>query len=419
MTLAAHAAAVETAPSLARQPILTKDEKVIGYDVLFDESGLSSSNSNPASSGIVQALETLGLDVVCDGRLAFVECTEHMLLHDAFRRLAADRVVVEIPLDVTVNDHVIDACKRLKSAGYKIAIDHFRKVDHREYLVPFADFLKVDAGPHAADDSLQIAASHKGKSYQIVAQNVDSRMECRNAAKAGFTLFQGYFFRHPESMRVRQVPASQASRLRLLQVISTSQIDFKLVDELIRQDASLCYRLLRYLNSPLLGFAVPVQSVHHAITLLGERALTQWIRTATTLSMGQPKCSDLVLASLVRARFCELVAPGLDHGNADLFLLGMFSLMDVILETPMEVLVEGLAFDTSAKAALLAIKNGGGARLSPVLDLAVAREKGDWERVAADAAKLNLPLSVVNRAYIEAMRWAYELTKPANGNKAR
>ena len=171
---------------------------------------------------------------------------------------------------------------------------------------------------------------------------------------------------------------------------------------------------MRYLNSPVLGLTARVQSVRHAITLLGVQALTRWIRTATALSMGQPKCSDLMLASLLRARFCELIGTKVDHGNADLFLLGMFSLMDVILETPIGILLEGLAFDSSAKAALLAMQNGGGARLSPLCDLMVAREKGDWERVAADATNLGLSLQFVNQAYIEAMDWAYQMTKTAN-----
>ena len=407
-------AAEKPVPYLARQPILTKDEKVTGYVILFHETpDTRSSASHPQSpnSSVVNILANLDLEMVCDGRLAFIQSSHQMLLQDAFLTLPPERVVVEIPVDITVDPPVMEACKRLKKRGYKIAIDRFRKVDHREYLVPFADFLKADMSHTEAEHFHQFPGGRPGKNCQLLAQNVDSRAQFRDAVKAGFTLVQGYFYQHPESMRIRQIPVGQVARMRLLQAVSSAEIDFKAVDELIRQDASLCYRLLRYLNSPLLGFRVPVQNVRHAINLLGERPLIQWIRTATAMSMGQPKCSDLTLASLVRARFCELIARHVDHGNADLFLLGMFSLMDVILETPMEVLVEGLAFDTSTKAALLAIKNGGGTRLSPVLDLVVSREKGDWERVTADAGKLNISLPVINHAYLEAMEWAHALTK--------
>ena len=420
MTSAAQAASVETlAPCLARRPILAKDEKVLGYYVLLGET--SDARPGPSSdqspSGIIDALRQVGLDVVCDRHPAFIPCTQQMLLHDAFHALPHDKVVVEIPPDFVVSAPVIEACERLKRRGYKFAIDNLRKSDDRELLVPFADFLEVDLRFRGVEDSRQIAAAHTRRPYQLLAQHVDSRLELKNAEKSGFTLFQGYFFHHPEQMRLRQIPASQASKLRLLQAISAPEIDFNVVEELIRQDASLCYRLMRYLNSPVMGLATQIHSVRQSINLLGEQALTRWIRTATALSMGQPKCTELVLASLTRARFCELISPNVDHGSVDLFLVGMFSLMDAILETPMGVLLEGIAFDPHAKAVLLAIQNGGGTRLSPVCDLMAARERGDWERVATHAAKVNLSLALVNRAYIEAMQWAYELTNPANSQR--
>lgn len=418
MTSSAQAASVATlAPCLARQPILTKDEKVLGYDVLLGETSddlRPTSGPGHSPSSVIDVVKHLGLDVVCDNHLAFIPCTQQMLLHDAFHALPHDKVVVEIPPDLAVSASAIEACERLRRRGYKIAIDNLRKGDDRELLVPFADFLEVDLRLRGVEDCVHIAATHARKPYKLLAQHVDSRLELKNAEKAGFTLFQGYFFHHPEQMRVRQIPASQASKLRLLQAISASEIDFTLVEELIRQDASLCYRLMRYLNSPVIGLATQVQSVRQAINLLGEQAITRWIRTATALSMGQPKCSELVLASLVRARFCELISPKVDRGGVDLFLVGMFSLMDAILETPMGVLLEGIAFDPHAKAVLLAIQNGGGTRLSPVCDLMAAREKGDWERVTTHATKLKLSLPFVNRAYIEAMQWAHELTKSSN-----
>ncbi len=409
-TTAQAVSAENTAPFLARQPILTKDEKVIGYEVLFAETSANTSD-------IFRALTEVSLDVISCGHLTFIPCTQEMLLQEVFFTLPLDKIVVEIQPDVKISDAVIKACERLKREGYKIAIDKFCQGDHREQLLPFASLLKID---WTSEGHAELAGAHMRKPYKILAQKVDSRSVFAEAKKAGFTLFQGSFFRYPEQMRVRQIPAGQTSRLRLLQAVSVPEVDFDLVEELIRHDASLCVRLLRYLNSPLLGFSVPIQSVHQGIGLLGERAIIRWIRSAIAMNLGQPKCSDLVLASLVRARFCELIASKVDHGSADLFLIGMLSLMDAILETPMEIVLEGLAFDPHAKAALLAIKNGGGARLSPICDLMIARDKGDWERVADHATKLNFSLPFVNQAYIKAMGWAHEMTNTAHPqSKAR
>ena len=184
-----------------------------------------------------------------------------------------------------------------------------------------------------------------------------------NGEKNGFTLFQGYFFRHPENLRARRIPANQITYVRLLSAISKAEVDFTEIEDLIKHEPALCYRLLRYLNSPLLGLPSDVLSVRHALNLLGERESVRWIRMATTLVMGQEKSSDLVLASLVRARFCELIAPRIEHGNSDLFLLGMLSLMDAILSVPIGILIEELHLDPAIKAQLLCAKTKTGTKL--------------------------------------------------------
>lgn len=418
MTMTAHAVSAEKpAPCLARQPILTKDEKIMGYEVLFrelPEGPESTSSSDHAPCGIVDTVKAIGFDVVSSGHFAFIPCAEVTLLQDALFDLPDDKVVAQIQPDIPASPSVMEACERLRKKGYKIAIGNYRSGEDREQLLRFADFVKIDWSQRGTGDCAQIAAAHAGKPYKLVAQNVDSRSDYRTAEKTGFTLFEGYFFHHPEKMRVRQIPAGQTSKLRLLQAVSAPEIDLELVEELIRHDASLCYRLMRYLNSPLLGLTAPVQTVRQAINLLGVQALTRWVRTATALSMGQNKNSDLMLASLIRARFCELISPKVAHGDADLFLLGMFSLMDVILETPVAILMDGLAFESNAKEALLAMHSGGGTRLSPICDLTVAREKGDWTRVNTCATNLNLSLQFVNRAYIEAMEWAHQMTRTSS-----
>ena len=127
-------------------------------------------------------------------------------------------------------------------------------------------------------------------------------------------------------MRARQIPANHATHVRLLQSVAKPELDFNEIEELIKHEPALCYRLLRYLNSPLLGLASPASSVRQALALLGERETVRWIRMATTLVMGQNKSSDLVLSSLVRGRFCELLGAKAKHGKSDLFMMGMMSL---------------------------------------------------------------------------------------------
>jgi EAL and modified HD-GYP domain-containing signal transduction protein len=153
-----------------------------------------------------------------------------------------------------------------------------------------------------------------------------------------------------------------------------------------------------------------VSSVRQALVLLGERETVRWIRMATTLVMGQNKSTDLVLSSLVRARFCELLGVKVKHGKADLFLMGMLSLMDAILEVPIGMLIDELALDAELKAQLLSGKSGAKTPLSPLYDLMVAREMGNWEAVTTLGKQLNLSLYAISQTYNEAMRWAHQIT---------
>jgi len=406
---------------LARQPILNKDEKVLGYELLFRESINEehfSSDFEGGTRSIVDTLNIMGLDVICDGHRAFINCTYSMLLKEFFLLLPAEKAVVEIQETVPVDEEVVAACQQLRINGYRIALDNFVIGDPREKLVPFADYLKIDIRRVPQEHCAVILSSY-GSRCTMIAQKVETRLQFLTALKDGFTLFQGYFFHHPERMRARHIPANKASQLRLLKAVSTPELDLNEVEEQIKQDASLCYRLLRYLNSPLLGVSATVHSVRHGMRLLGERELVRWIRMATTLIMGQERCSDLVLSSLVRAHFCELIAPKVQHGTCDLFLIGMFSLMDAILEVPMGVVIEGLAFDADTRTELLGMKTGQPTTLSPLYELMVAREQGEWEVVARHAKKLDLSLAFVNRAYNEAVSWAHQMTNAApSENKA-
>lgn len=414
MTPAKPIPATQLNDCLARQPILNKDEKVLGYELLYREGALDerSSTRDGGTRTIIDTLNVMGLDVICDGRWAFLQCTRDMLLKELFLLLPAERVVLEIPETMAADDAVVAACQQLKIEGYRMALDNFVLEDSRAALVPSADYLKINIARVPEQHRIQIHAQY-GTQCALIANKVETRLEFITAIKDGFTLFQGYFFHHPERMRARHIPANKAGQLRLLKAISAPVLDADEIEGLIKQDASLCYRLLRYLNSPLLGVSATVQSVRHGMRLLGDRELIRWIRMATTLMMGQEKCSDLVLSSLVRARFCELIAPKIDHGTYDLFLLGMFSLMDAILEVPMGVVVEGLAFDPETREELLGMKTGHPTKMTPVFELMLAREAGEWDVVARHAKKLNVSLPFVNRAFNEAVSWAHQMTSAA------
>ena len=421
MTVKAQLATTEKPiPCIARQPILTPEENVIGYELFLRESQLQNrarSDPEQEAAATIDMLNLLGLGILCDGRLAFINCTHNMLLSDYLALLPPSNVVVELQENIPTDEKVILKCKALKQAGYSIALDHFMPGDRREALIPYARFIKIDITQVPGAECALVSQRYANENCRMVARKVETREQFLQAAKHGFTRFQGYFFRQPENLQTRQIPANQATYVRLLSAVSKPEIDFAEIEELVKHEPSLCYRLLRYLNSPLLGLSAPVTSVRNALSLLGEHESVRWIRMATTSVMGQEKTSDLVLASLVRARFCELIGARVKHGDADLFFMGMLSLIDSVLSLPIGMVINNLSIDDELKRQLLGARTGKKTSLSPIYDLMLAQEGGDWVRVAHLGKQMNLSLAFVAETSNTAMRWAHEVTGGARAEQ--
>ena len=234
-TQAQSAAAEESAPSVARQPILGADEQVFGYQLLFRRSAQEQplpQNAQRETCAIVDTLNLIGLGVLCDGRRAFIQCTHEMLLMEYFALLPAG-VVLEIQKSVPADEAVVAVCGRLKQAEYMMALDDFGPSDSREPLVYYADFIKVDIKKTPLAEIVTMVARYCDQRCQMLAQNVETRQGFATAKKERFTQFQGYFFRNTEHLEVRNIPANQAIYLRLLQAISKPEVDFAEIEDLL------------------------------------------------------------------------------------------------------------------------------------------------------------------------------------------
>ena len=404
--------AKEGNPSLryvARQPILSGEQKVFGYELLFRdgiEQYFRATDADAASRSTLDTSILMGVDILCDGRLAFINCTRDVLLKDYITLLPPTQAVVEILDSVPADDLVIAACQRMRAAGYLVALDDFEVDDPREPLIPAADIIKVDLRATSIEQSAALIKRWGTPKRHLLAEKVETREEFVAAKNVGFTYFQGYFFRKPELLQAREIPANRIGYLRLLQAITRAEPDPREIEDAIKGEASLVYRLLRYLNSPVFGFTREIKSVRHAIAMLGEREVCRWIRLAVTLVAAQNKPTDLVLSALVRGRFCELLSPKIKHEGSDLFLVGLLSLMDTILDVPMGLVLEGISVDKETKAVLL----GQDSPLSPFYDLMLAQEAADWEKLGKLSAQLHIQEAFVAECRWEAMEWARQMT---------
>ena len=394
---------------VARQPILTRDENVFGYELLFRDGVLDyfhCADGEAASRSTLDSSMLMGLDVLCGNRRAFVNCTREVLLKDYITLLPPQQTVVEVLETVEPDDLVISACQRLKEKGYLIALDDFVGNDPRLPLTDLADILKVDLRRTTASERLMLVKRYGPWRCRLLAEKVETREEFLAAREAGFVYFQGYFFRRPEMMVTREIPANRLNYLRMMEAVSRPELDNNVIENLVKGEASVCYRLLRYLNSAAFAFQSEIHSVRHALSLMGERETRRWVRLVATLAAGQQKSDELVVMALVRARFCELLSPKIQHGDSDLFLLGLLSLIDVMLEVPMAQVLEKVPVDHETKSVLL----GGASRLRPLYQLMLARESGDWENSAELARQLQLNESTVAETYWHAMQWARQVS---------
>jgi c-di-GMP-related signal transduction protein len=238
-----------------------------------------------------------GIDALCDGRPAFINCTRDVLLNDLVTLLPPPLAVVEILESVEVDDVIVSACRRLKDAGYLIALDDFAPDDRREPLSTVADIIKVDLRATTRPQRIDLIRRFGTPHCRMLAEKVEAQEEFREALRDGFHYFQGFFFRKPELMTAREIPANQLNYLRMLAMVASPELDIKEIERAIKGEVSVCYRLLRYLNSPVFAFHSEIHSVRHALGMLGEREIRRWVRLVATLGAGQGKSSELVFSA--------------------------------------------------------------------------------------------------------------------------
>ncbi len=394
-----------------RQPILAADESVLGYKLCFRTdiaSHFSTAKARDSSTIAVDMSSMIGLETLSDSRLAFIECDRNSLLEHALALLPPQKVVAVIGRSMPIDDAVYEACCGLKNAGFKIALDDFRLSDERQCLVHLADFLNIDISVAGWQDVVAVFQP-EWKDTDLIAKNVQSREEFEQGRRAGFQFFQGFFFCKPESIKARNTLTNRSIYMRLLRAVSEEEFSWDEVEELIKSDAALYYRMLRFVNSAAFPIRCEVKSIHQALLLLGDDDVRRWCRLAGMFEMSRGRSSELVLTALIRARFCELVGARFDHVDTDMFLIGMLSLMDAILDIPMTAVLDGLPVDDETRILLLDHEGD----LRPLYDLIAALESGTWDGVVSSCAMLRLDEADAAECYSEAINWAQSLTAVA------
>lgn len=385
---------------IGRQPIFDRDHRLVGYEILFRAGDRAQADVLDAAAAtatvVVNALTEIGLERIVGSHLAWINVARETLLSDVATVLPPTVAGFEILEGQRVDDELVAAVRELKRLGYRISLDDFEYDPQYEPLLALADVVKLDhlaLGDERFAAQVELLRPHR---VDLLAEKVETQEAHRFCMALGCDLFQGYFYKQPETLRERRIELTVGSILQVIGALQDTQLQFDQLEPLIAHDLPLSLRLLRYINSAFFGLRQHVTSVRHALVLLGMENVRRWA-TLTVMGSIEGKTPELTSTALIRARFCELAAEaeGLDAGA--LFTVGLFSLIDAMLDVALEDVVAELPFPDEMRRALL--QHAG--PMGRVLDAATALEAGyfgDARTLVANAGEL----------YVQSLLWAQE-----------
>ncbi len=390
---------------VGRQSIYDRELDIFGYEVLYRPS--EKENAAPkvfdgdkaTSEVMLNTFIDVGLENLVGSKRAFINVTEPFIDGSIDIPWPTESIVIEVLSKIKPTPKILQGLQALKSQGYVIALDDFVFDGAQKSLVPFADILKVDF-KHIDSDSLKdhVENFKKISDIKLLAKKIETQEDFEWCKASGFDYFQGYFLERPVMIKGQTISPNKMAILQLINRLQTPDIDIDELEDLIRVDISLSYKILKYINSPGFHLGGEVTSIRQALMLLGLKNLKTWV-SLIILSGMSDKPSDIIRKTLTRAKMCELIAEVIKQDNrADYFLVGMFSLLDVMLSQEMENVLESMPIRQVLKEALLNHRHKEG----KVLRLVIAYEQGAWQNMRAGT----ITAHSLRKAYLASVHWS-------------
>jgi len=397
---------------VARQPIFDAHQRVYRYELLYRSGSTNAyegTDGSQASLSVIRnAFLMLGPQALTGRKKAFINFTKDLLVGGVALNLPHDQTVIEILEDINPDEPTLNACRDLKKAGFTLALDDYTLTNTtQESFLELADIVKVDFKLTPEQDRWKIVERYSGRPKRFLAEKVETRQEFNGAVKKGYALFQGYFFSKPVIVPGKDIPTIKLNYVQVVKEVNRRELDFYRLEKVIKQDTSLCYTLLNYINSAYFGLREHITSIRHAMVLLGESEVRKWASLVLFTFIGSDRPPEVIVTSLIRARMCEALAShaGLNGCESELFLVGMFSMLDVLVGRPLHEVLDSMRLSNDVKNALLGMKS----RYREVFELVVNYQTGNWERFERSAKKLSLNETTVPKLYLESVEWADQI----------
>lgn len=400
---------------IGRQPIFNKCEEIIAYELLYRNNYVNQFPDIDSDTATIELLInsflSIGIKEVANGKPSFINFTENLIMQDSIDFLEPEQVVIEILEDISITPELIQQLKILKRAGYKLALDDFvidEKILVYDELFPQIDYIKIDFLHTSENERKVIERLIKSKfpHIKLLAEKVETREQFEIAKQSGYSLFQGYFFEQPQILTATDIPANLFQYFQIISLLREDETNIDLLAENIEREISLSYRLLKLINGSSKRTKNKVRSIKQAILMLGLLELRQWVymlamREANT-NCNNDVFKELMFASLFRAKACEISARlNYKKNYSEYFLVGLFSLIDSLLQRPVNVIVTQLPLAED----ILETISGSQTDMTPYLQFSTALSKLDWENLMPLADQLNISTDEILPMYEEVKVW--------------
>lgn len=387
---------------VGRQPIFDCKLSTCAYELLFRPGSANEAvfvDGEKATAQVIHnTLMELGLDELVGSDLAYINFTRNCLMGDIAHLLPPERVVLEILEDVEVDDALIASVKSLVKAGFTVALDDFEYSEKWEPLIELASIIKFDVRATSIEEIEKQLNSLKNRSVKFLAEKVENQEEYTQLKALGFDYFQGYFFSKPNVVSSRKLPDSHLTLLNLISRLQDPEIEIEEIEKLVSNDISLSYKLLRYINSALFSLPKKVNSIRQVVVYFGIQRLKNWTSLMAMAGVsGKPP--ELLQTGLIRAKMCELLGVEASHGETDCyFMLGLFSILDALMDSSMQDVLEKLPIAEEVSSALLEHEG----QLGAALNCCIACEQSNWHEMKFAGLKDG----AINRLYMQAIQWS-------------
>ena len=386
---------------VGRQPIFNRYMEVFAYELLYRSGDMNAATFRDGDKAttqvILNTLLEMGLDSIVGDAKAFINLTRNFLVGKYPILLPANRVVIEILEDIKSDAQVIAAARDLRNAGFTIALDDVITSDRITPFCGISSIIKLDLKQIDFFSLPDIITACKQNGFQVLAEKVETQSDYNMCHRLGVDYYQGYFLCKPNIMRGKKMDSSRLVIMQSLALLQNQKATFTDLESIIARDVGLSYKLLRLSNSGYYSFAQEVKSLRQAISLIGLDTMRGWMSLLLMTSL-QDKPPELTNIALQRARMAESMARLYGQAQPEIyFLVGLFSVLDALMDQPMDQLVKELNLSEPVSGALLRNEGLPGVVLNGIK----AHENGDWDTVM----KLNIPPETLTNLYLDSIKW--------------